>query len=239
MALLNFTKPALLDQEFADLPWHLPDVTRQKLHLSSPRKLTHNKQLQEEVLEYQADSSDEISFTYAFSTKTVLTGPSTLVIDIAAPSHDDLDVHTHIFKADASGALLSHLNMPVPPSSSSLASAVEIMTQNRIWRYLGPNGMLRASKRHVRPALLGKTWETLSHEREDKVKPGEVVRLRVQLWPTGIVFEAREQLVLKISGREMGLRGLPQSPEPSNMNKGKHILHFGESFENYLEFFTL
>ena len=36
MALLNFSKPALLDQEFADLPWHLPDVTRQKLHLSSP-----------------------------------------------------------------------------------------------------------------------------------------------------------------------------------------------------------
>jgi predicted acyl esterase len=241
MALLNFTKPALLDQKFADLPWHLPDVTRQKLHLSSLGKLTHNKQLQEEVLEYQADSSDEISFTYAFSTKTVLTGPSTLVIDIAAPSHDDLDVHTHIFKADASGALLSHLNIPVPPSSSSSspASTIETMTQNRIWRYLGPNGMLRASKRHVHGALLTRTWETLSHEGEEKVKPGEVVRLRVQLWPTGIVFEAGEQLVLKISGREMGLRGLPQSPEPSNMNKGKHVLHFGGSYENYLEFFTL
>ena len=248
MALLNFSKPALLDQEFADLPWHLPDVTRQKLHLSSPDKLTHNKlqQLQEEVLlEYQADSSDEISFTYAFLTKTVLIGPSTLVIDIAAPSHDDLDVHTHIFKADASGAFLSHLNMPVPPSSSSSssssspASTVETMTQNRIWHYLGPNGMLRASKRHVHGALLTRTWETLSHEGEEKVKPGEVVRLRVQLWPTGIVFEAGEQLVLKISGREMGLRGLPQSPEPSNMNKGKHVLHFGGSYENYLEFFTL
>ncbi|KAF7672005.1 alpha beta-hydrolase [Alternaria burnsii] len=243
MALLNFSKPALLDQEFADLPWHLPDVTRQKLHLSSLGKLTHNKQqqLQEEVLEYQADSSDEISFTYTFSTKTVLTGPSTLVIDIAAPSHDDLDVHTHIFKADASGALLSHLNMPVPPSSSnsSPASTVETMTQNRIWRYLGPNGMLRASKRHVHGALRARTWETLSHEGEEKIKPGEVVRLRVQLWPTGIVFEAGEQLVLKISGREMGLRGLPQSPEPSNMNKGKHVLHFGRSSENYLEFFTL
>ncbi|CAN9420564.1 unnamed protein product [Alternaria alternata] len=246
MALLNFSKPALLDQEFADLPWHLPDVTRQKLHLSSPGKLTHNKlqQLQEEVLlEYQADSSDEISFTYAFLTKTVLIGPSTLVIDIAAPSHDDLDIHTHIFKADASGAFLSHLNMPVPPSSSnsssSPASTVETMTQNRIWRYLGPNGMLRASKRHVHGALRARTWETLSHEGEEKVKPGEVVRLRVQLWPTGIVFEAGEQLVLKISGREMGLRGLPQSPEPSNMNKGKHVLHFGGSYENYLEFFTL
>jgi predicted acyl esterase len=245
MALLNFSKPALLDQEFADLPWHLPDVTRkQKLHLSSPGKLTHNKQqqLQEEaLLEYQADSSDEISFTYAFSTKTVLIGPSTLVIDIAAPSHDDLDVHTHIFKADASGALLSHLNMPVPPSSSnsSPASTVETMTQNRIWRYLGPNGMLRASKRHVHRALQARTWETLSHQGEEKVKPGEVVRLRVQLWPTGIVFEAGEQLVLKISGREMGLRALPQSPEPSNMNKGKHVLHFGGSYENYLEFFTL
>jgi hypothetical protein len=118
MALFNLPKPALLDQEFADIPWHLPDITRRELHLSSTGKLIHNKQLEGGTIEYQADSSDEVSFTYAFSTKTVLTGPSTLVIDITAPEHNDVDVHAHIFKADASRALLSHLNMPIPPPPS-------------------------------------------------------------------------------------------------------------------------
>jgi predicted acyl esterase len=237
MALLNYTKPAIVDQEFADLPWHLPDIKKQKLHLNPTGKLTQDKQVEEKLLEYQGDSSDEIAFTYTMPTKTVLTGPSTLVVEMAAPEHDDLDVHAHIFKADASGTILTHLNIPIPDNTPP--SVVNKATHIRIWRYEGPKGMLRASKRHVSEALSGKTWSTLSHERDDKVKPGEVVRLSVQLWPTGMVYEAGEQLVLKISGREMGLPALPDLPEPENSNKGKHVLHVGGAGEGYLEFFTL
>ncbi|KAG9185733.1 hypothetical protein G6011_07064 [Alternaria panax] len=196
-----------------------------------------NKRLEEKVLEYQADSSDEVSFTYTFPAKTVLTGPSNLVIDIAAPDHDDIDIHAHVFKADASGALLSHLNMPVPLNTP--ASTVETMAQNRIWRYFDPSGMLRALERHLHSALLGKTWATVSHEHDEKIKSGELIRLRIQLWPTGIVFEAGKQLVLKISGKEMGLRAFPKSSEPSNSNKGKRVLHIGGLSESYLEVVTI
>ncbi|KAL1792352.1 hypothetical protein ACET3X_008859 [Alternaria dauci] len=197
MALLNFTKPALLDQEFPDLPWHLPSTTKQKLHLTPTHTLTPSKPLAETTLEYQqTDHSTKLSFTHTFPHKTILTGPSTLVVDIASPAHDDLDIHTHISKADpSSGTILSHLNIPIPPDTPP--SAIEPSTQNRIWRYLGPSGMLRASKRHVDDALGGKTWETLSHAREEKVEKGEVVRLRVQLWPAGMVFEAGERIVLE------------------------------------------
>jgi len=237
MAFLNFTKPALLDQEYPDLPWHLPTATVQKLHLHPTGTLTPTAPLSTTTIEYQADSPSELTFTYTFPSKTILTGPSTVVLSIAAQDHNDLDIHAHIFKASASGTMLSHLNIPIPANTPS--EVAEKMTQNRVWRYLGPSGMLRASKRHVADALRGKTWETLSMEREDKVAPGEVVRLRVQLWPTGMVFEAGEMMVLKISGREMGLRDLPGAAEMANENVGKHVIHIGGEMEGYLEFFTL
>ncbi|OJJ07753.1 hypothetical protein ASPVEDRAFT_57030 [Aspergillus versicolor CBS 583.65] len=37
------------------------------------------------------------------------------------------------------------------------------------------------------------------------IVPGEIVRLEIGLWPTGIVFEAGERLVLKIAGHHMCL----------------------------------
>jgi predicted acyl esterase len=86
---------------------------------------------------------------------------------------------------------------------------------------------------------LGKTWNTLSLEHEKKIKPGEVARLRVQLWPTGIVYEAGEQLVLEVNGRQMGLPTLPELPEPTSANKGNHVLDIGGLHEAYLEFSTI
>jgi len=237
MAFLNFTKPALLDQEYTDLPWHLPTTTVQKLHLDPTGTLTPTAPLSKTAIEYQADSTSELAFTYVFPSKTVLTGPSTVVLSIAAQDYNDLDIHAHIFKASASGTMLSHLNIPIPANTPS--EVAEKMTQNRVWRYLGPSGMLRASKRHVSDALCGKTWETLSMDRDEKVQPGEVIRLRVQLWPTGMVFEAGETLVLKVSGREMGLRDLPGAEVMANENVGVHRVYVGGEMEGYLEFFTV
>ena len=98
--------------------------------------------------------------------------------------------------------------------------------------------MLRASQRHVSPEKSGKTWKTLSHERVQLVSPGEVVRLDVQLWPTGIVFEAGEKLVLKIGGEKLGVPALPHLPNEPNKNRGKHIVHVGGKSDSHFQFFT-
>ncbi|KAF1939301.1 alpha/beta-hydrolase [Clathrospora elynae] len=239
IALLNHTKPALVDQEFPDLPWHLASTTSRQLHLSPNGELTLERHTgPSTTLSYQADSNAEVAFTYVFPARTVLTGPSTLILHISAPDHDDMDIHTHIFKADQHGTILSHLNIPIPESAPPAAN-FDKLTNNRLWRYWGPNGMLRASKRDVSAKLSGQSWKTLSHSRDDKVKPGEIVRLSIQLWPMGLVFEAGEKLVLKISGGEIGARQLPHLPAIPNANKGKHVLHFGGTSEACLQFFTL
>lgn len=207
-----------------------------QLFLNPDGKLSTDKASSGGKLQYQADTTDSISFTYEFPSRTVLCGPSTLSVDIAAPDHNDLDVYTHVFKASNDGTILSHKNIP---TSDSLSVEQEFqITNNRIFRYWGPQGMLRASQRHVSPEKSGKTWKTLSHERVQLVSPGEVVRLDVQLWPTGIVFEAGEKLVLKIGGEKLGVPALPHLPNEPNKNRGKHIVHVGGKSDSHFQFFT-
>lgn len=38
------------------------------------------------------------------------------------------------------------------------------------------------------------------HDKEDKVTPGEIVRLEIASWPMGIHFEAGERLMFRAQG---------------------------------------
>lgn len=188
-------------------------------------------------MQYQADTDEEIAFVFDIPSKLAIVGPSTLIVDVSAPDHDDLDIYTHIYKADKNRNILSNKNIPTPQSLSTEDEAA--LTQNTVFRYWGPTGKLRASQRDVSSSKSGKTWNTLSYERVQKVKPGERVRLKIQLWPTGIIFEAGEKLVLKISGEKLGVASLPHLQKEANPNRGKHVVHLGGEFESRLQFFTI
>lgn len=236
LALLNYTKPAIEDKSYTDLPWHLPEVVSKDLYLTPEKGLSTVKPPSSHTISYQADTAEEVDFIHEFISKTVIVGPSTLVIDMSAPDHDDLDVYTHIFKADRDGKVLSHKNIPTPDTLS--AEEEFKTTNNRVFRYWGPSGILRASQRHVSAEKSGKSWNTLSYEHPQKIKPGEVVSLEIQLWPTGIVFEAGEKLILRISGEKLGVLSLPHLIKEPNPNQGKHVLHLGGQFASRLQFFT-
>lgn len=106
-------------------------------------------------------TKDTICFTYEFPSRTVVYGLSTLSVDIPAPEHNDLDVYTHFSKASKNGTVLSQNNIPTPDTLSPEEEAQG--TNNRVFRYWGPEGSLRVSQRHVSAKKSGKTWETLSH----------------------------------------------------------------------------
>ncbi|KAJ5056814.1 Alpha/Beta hydrolase protein [Bipolaris maydis] len=237
LALLTYTGSPIVDRPFLDLPWHLPSADRDVLHLTHFGGMSKSKPSSPERLSYNSESSEKLEFTHTFTSRVALVGPSTLVIDVSSPNQDDLDIYTHIFKASADGTMLTHLNVPVPDSVPQ--DIVAKATENRIFKYWGPNGMLRASHRHVSRQKSGKTWNTLSHEKVQKVQPGTIVRLEIQLWPTGIIFEAGENLVLKISGEEIGVPALPQLPKTTGINKGNHVVHVGGDFEARLDIFTI
>jgi predicted acyl esterase len=207
LALLNYTAPVVVDKPFSDLPWHLLAAQSQVLHLNPGGVLSKTKSLHSGTLVYPAYTPEAVTLTYDFPAKTTFVGPSTLIMDVSSPEHDNLDIYTHIFKANSEGTILSHKNIPTPDTLTADEEAK--VTHNRVFRCWGPSWMLRASQRHISIGKSDKTWNTLSYERAQKVQPGSVVRLEIQLWPTGIIFNVGEKLVLKIRGEKLGVPALP------------------------------
>lgn len=199
----------------------------------------------ESSLFYQADAQSrltgdndhELRFFYRFPERTILTGPSRLVVHMSAPNHDDLDVYALIRKADKDGDLLTNNNIPLRALGASSSSEVPPI---KPLKYIGPQGMLRASRRDISDVMSTRYWKTLSNAKVEPVAPGTVLQLENYIWPTGIVFQPGEQLVLQVSGHDMTLAELvPLIGSFKNANKGAHTVYLGGQFESYLEIHTL
>ena len=194
------------------------------------------------MLSYQADTpalqvdgdSEELLFSYTFNTKSHMVGYSKAVLYMSCPDHDDLDVFVQLRKASADGKLLQNLNIPLKDLGLSSASEVVTINSNK---YLGPSGILRASHRDINVKLSKTHWPVHSHrlEAERKVPAGEVIRLEIGLWPTGMVFEEGEALVLKIAGHPLVLAEFePLRGKFVAENKGRHQVHFGGEFDSHV-----
>jgi predicted acyl esterase len=65
---------------------------------------------------------------------------------------------------------------------------------------------------------------------------GSIVKLQIDLWPTGMIFDKGEKLVLKISGHDMRLVDFEMLQGSFQVaNKGKHFVHLGGEMENHLD----
>lgn len=245
VSFLGFNIPSDQFRPFPDLPWKLPNTKARRLYLTSENQLSTIKPETASSLVYQADAPSrligenehELHFFFGLSEPTILTGPSRLILHISAPDHNDLDVYAQIRKADKDGNLLQNSNIPL--SALGVSSISEVPPIKPL-KYLGPQGMLRASRRHIDETLSTPYWKALSNAKVEPVVPGTVVQLENYLWPTGIIFEPGEQLVLKISGHDMNMAELEHLVDSfKNQNKGTHAVHLGGQFESYLDVYTL
>jgi predicted acyl esterase len=63
-------------------------------------------------------------------------------------------------------------------------------------------GWLRASHRRLDPTLSTPWRPYHSHERKEPLRPGEIVPLDIELWPTSVVVPAGYRLALTVRGRD-------------------------------------
>ena len=84
-----------------------------------------------------------------------------------------------------------------------------------------------------------------SFHRVEKLQPGEVVPIDVDMFPVGLAFHPGEQLRLVITGYNLLGGVMPNlstgSAMPQNLstvipdNHGRHIIHTGGSHASYLQ----
>jgi hypothetical protein len=179
---------------------------------------------------------------YKFDKYTELCGWSKANLFMSAADHDDMDVWVVIRKLDRDGNALEHFNIPfkhLPPGTQP-----EDIPEENVFRYVGPNGCLRASQRHIEeePGLTAeqRALMTPAHvyhplDRNDKITPGQIVEMEIELWPGGMIFDAGESLSFEVKGF------LPIRPEFTflldkldNFNKGSHKIHTGGNYSSSL-----
>lgn len=156
---------------------------------------------------------------------------------------DDMDVYVIIRKLDRAGNAL--LNYNIPFEHQKPGTTPDMIPDENIYKYVGPSGRLRASKRAAtteEPDMLESRKENqeptelfFPHDKSEKIPSGEVVELRIPIWAGGIVFDEGESLRLEIKGHDPILPEYPALRKgPKNLNRGRHVVYTGGKYPSSL-----
>ena len=98
-------------------------------------------------------------------------------------------------KLNAGGTPLQQLNAP---NHGALMQGITGQGAS-VLRYKGSNGRLRVSARHLDETLSTNAVPAHTFDRVEKLKPGEIAQVSIDLFPLGLVFYPGEQLRLVVS----------------------------------------
>ncbi|KAH7134862.1 Alpha/Beta hydrolase protein [Dendryphion nanum] len=222
----------------------IPETKQTKFYLTGKNKLSTSPTSEKGSESYLSDiipqgvdnDPEELSYSIKFDKPTWLVGYSKAVLYLSADEADDLDVFVQLRKLDKSGNKTLQLNVPldklIPPKNH--ASEVP---DSCFLKYYGPNGSLRASHAVTKqPSTKNDSWPVYKNDRQEKIKPGTIVRLEVPIWPGGMSFDAGESLAIKVSGHYMSAMEIAVlNGKTITENKGRHNLHYGGENESYIE----
>lgn len=209
------------------------DVAYTKYYLDSRRRTLDTVPPPDEATAAYDSGADPalVSFTTRFDEETVLVGYPKARLWVESEGADDMDLFLVVQKLDRYG---SHLQQFTVPNHGAL---MQDLTERgaSVLRYKGSNGRLRVSARHLDEVLSTDAVPAHSFDRVEKLEPGEVVEIEIDLFPIGLVFHPGEQVRLVISAQNALGAIMPMTREYLPRNSGKHIIHTGGVRASYLQ----
>ncbi|MCP5328944.1 MAG: CocE/NonD family hydrolase [Steroidobacteraceae bacterium] len=184
------------------------------------------------VASYDATSESDLAvFTIRVQSPTAFVGYPKLRLWVEAEGHDDMDLFVFLEKLDAEGKRLEQFNVP------NHGPQMQALTRNgaAILKYKGSNGRLRVSRRHLDPVLTTDAIPAHSFDREEKLAPGQVVDVEIDLFPTGLALYPGEQLRLVVSGHHEWGGAMPGIENVKPDNHGRHVIHTGGARASFLQ----
>jgi len=94
-------------------------------------------------------------------------------------------------------------------------------------------GWLRVSHRELDPALTLPYRPYHKHQRRQFLKPGEIVQVQVEIWPTSMVFKKGHRLRLDVQPRD-GVGSQSYMHYHADYNTGTNTIYAGGEYESYL-----
>ncbi|MFD4239966.1 CocE/NonD family hydrolase [Streptomyces sp. NPDC058542] len=182
--------------------------------------------------DYAVESTPgQVSFVTRFAQETVLVGYPKAHLWVEAEGADDMDLFLLVQKLDAYGTPLQAFTVP------NHNARVHDITEHgaSILRYKGADGRLRVSMRHLDEKLSTEDVPAHSFDRVEKLSPGEIVDVEIDLLPVGLTFHPGEQLRLVVSSRSLLGTMMPGNREYTTPHGGRHIVHTGGDRASYLQ----
>ncbi|MES2265055.1 MAG: CocE/NonD family hydrolase [Pseudomonadota bacterium] len=208
-------------------------VTSTRFYLDGiKRTLTATAPANGAIAAYNAAfNSNAVSFITRFERETVMVGYPKAHLWVEAQGADDMDLFVLIQKLDAYGTPLQQF------TALNQSARIHDLTDHgsTILRYKGSDGRLRVSARHLDEKLSTDDVPAHSFDRVEKLSPGQVVDIEIDLLPIGMSFQPGEQLRFVISSRNLLGTMMPGIREYAGANAGQHVIHTGGAHASYLQ----
>jgi predicted acyl esterase len=200
--------------------WPLARTEWTEWHLDAARgRLTTTRPAATSTVTYHADpSAHETHAAFAteeFGHDTEITGPLKLRLWVSSSS-DDADLFAIVRKLGRDGR---EVTFPGQMPRTRIAAAY---------------GWLRASHRKL-DAERSKPWRPFhTHDELQKLRPGEIVPVEVEIWPTSVVVEGGERLVLEVAAKDDPLSSFQHDDPRDRARTGTNTIHTGGKFDSHL-----
>lgn len=196
------------------------------------RTLSTQAPTEEETTAYDTETSPGlVSFIVGFDEQTTMVGYPKVRLWLEAKDADDMDLFVFVQKLNEQGTPLQVFTVP------NHGAMVHDVTERgaSILRYKGSSGRLRVSMRHLDETLSTEEVPVHSFDRIEKLNPGQVVDVEIDLLPIGLVFHPGEQLRLIISAQNLFGSWMPGLHEYTPQNSGQHVIYTGGSHASYVQ----
>lgn len=179
------------------------------------------------------DKQSRAVFTHRFDKDTELVGYFKLRLWVEAVKADDLDIYAEVRKLDANGRHLgARTFLPPGTSRTDLPEAPDTLPGMIV--FSGAKGMQRASMRATDEAQSTAAEPYHTFEQVQKLAPGEIVPVDIQIWPLGMRWRAGEQIQVVVGGQKLSGVEFPGLPGPDTINRGQHVIHTGGTYDSHL-----
>ncbi len=163
-------------------------------------------------------SDGKLDFVFDVEEMMELTGYFMTRLWVEVIGSDDSDIYINLAKIDENG---NPLTSGMPPFYCS-----------------GTNGQIRISHRKTDPERSTPWLPYLSHQLEERVKPGQIVRVDIAMRPVGMIWHEREKLRVSISDKDLEGSAFG-GPNPVNSTQAKRKaselrLYSGGKYDSYL-----
>lgn len=187
LSVLNPGGTDIVGRAEEDFP--LARTRYRKLYLSAAdSSLLATLPEQQAVSEYQSDSArHEVTYRYRMEQPTEITGYMKLHVWVSAPDHDDMDLAVRVEK-------LSRDGQPLPDRTGNLIAAT---------------GLMRVSMRQLDETRSTEAEPYYTFTTEQKLKPGEIVPVEIEIWPMGLYFDEGEILQLTVGAYRPANAAIP------------------------------